>query len=95
MKAVTGNRLTDGAVVYLADDDQWTVQLSRAVRIGDNDALDALSAAQTRVHEIADAYLIDIAENGAPGGRARIRESIRRAGPTVRPDLARQQETAA
>lgn len=92
MKAVTGNRLSDGAVVYLADDDQWTPYLSKAARFGDDDADPVLAAAQSRTTEIADAYLIDVDENTAPAGRQALRETIRKAGPTVRADLGYQAE---
>ena len=87
MKAVTGNRLADGAVVYLNDEDQWTTHLCAAARFADDDADPVLAAAQSRVGEIADAYLIDVDERGEPAGRAVIRETIRGAGPTVRLDL--------
>ncbi|MFC2951683.1 DUF2849 domain-containing protein [Marinicaulis aureus] len=92
MKAVTGNRLDDGAVVYLADDDRWTADLTAAARFDDDDAKDVLAAAQARVKEIADAYLIDVSDAGAPTGRETLRETIRRSGPTVRLDLGYQAE---
>ncbi len=90
MKAVTGNRLSDGLVVYLADNDQWTERLSEAARFSNDDSTAVLAAAQFRVKEIADAYLIDVDEAGSPDGRAKIRETIRKSGPTVRADLGRQ-----
>lgn len=90
MKAVTGNRLDDGTVVYLTDEDQWSVHLCAAARFADDDALDVLVAAQGRVSEIADAYLIDVSEGGDPVGRTTLRETIRKAGPTVRRDLGHQ-----
>lgn len=91
MKAITGNRLADGRVVYLAPDDRWAEQLADAARFADDEAADVLAAAQSRVTEIADAYLIDI-EGRSAAGRERLRESIRSVGPTVRPDLARHTE---
>ena len=90
MKAVTGNRLSDGAVVYLGDNDRWITDLSAAARFEDDDAKGVLAAAQTRVKEISDAYLIDIDEAGAPEGRETLRETIRKSGPTVRVDLGYQ-----
>lgn len=90
MKAVTGNRLDDGAVVYLGDDDRWTADLTAAARFDDDDAKDVLAAAQARVKEIADAYLIDVSDAGAPTGRETLRETIRKSGPTVRVDLGYQ-----
>lgn len=90
MKAVTGNRLGDGIVVFLTDNDQWSEKIEDAARFGDSDSALVLEAAQRRAAEIADAYLIDLDENGAPAGRAAIREAIRAQGPSVRTDLGEQ-----
>ena len=90
MKAITANRLSDGLVVYLDGNDQWTEKQSDAARIDNDESVAALAAAQSRVGEIADAYLIDVNETGAPDGRAKIRETIRKSGPTVRADLGYQ-----
>jgi len=90
MKAVTANRLDDGAVVYLGDDDRWTPQLGAAARFSDDDATSVFAAAHLRVKEIADAYLVDVDEAGALTGRDALRESIRNAGPSVRSDLGYQ-----
>jgi len=90
MKAVTGNRLSDGAVVYLGDDDQWTDRLNGAAQFEDEDAKAVLAAAQSRSLEIASAYLIDLDPAGAPAGRETLRETIRKSGPTARPDLGYQ-----
>jgi len=95
MKAITGNLLTNGSVVYLADNDQWTLQRNEAARFDDDDVAPVLTAAQSRVREITDAYIIDVSADGAPAGRAVIRESIRGAGPTVRGDLGIQAECCA
>ncbi len=92
MKAVTGNRLDDGAVVYLSDDDRWTSDLTAAARFADEDAKPVLAAAQMRVKEITDAYLIEVDDAGAPAGRESLRETIRKSGPTVRLDLGYQAE---
>lgn len=92
MKAVTANRLDDGAVVYLAGDESWTSDLAAAARFDDDAAKPALETAQTRATEIADAYLIDVDDKGAPAGRETLRETIRKSGPTVRLDLGYQAE---
>ena len=92
MKAVTANRLDDGAVVYLAGDGAWTSDLSAAARFEDDGAKSALEEAQARVKEIADAYLIEVDDKGAPAGRETLRETIRKSGPTVRLDLGYQAE---
>jgi len=89
MKIVTANRLNDGAVVYLGDNDRWTLSQSAAAKFSDEDAKPVLAAAQSRVTEIADAYLVEVDDDGALAGRERLRELIRRTGPTVREDLNR------
>jgi hypothetical protein len=90
MKAVTGNRLTDGAVVYLTDNDEWVSDLAAAARFAAADAEPVLAAAKARITEIASAYLIDVDETAAPAGRTALRETIRKLGPTVRKDLGYQ-----
>lgn len=92
MKAVTANRLGDGAVVYRRADGAWTTRLNDADRIEDAQADERLDEAAGDAREVAGAYLIDLDDNGAPAGRARIREEIRRDGPTVRPDFAKRAE---
>ena len=93
MKAITANALEDGAVVYLGDNDAWTTCLKDAARFNDEEAGTVLAAAQTRVDEITDAYLIAVDETGKPSGRDHLREAIRTKGPTVRTDLGRQQSS--
>lgn len=90
MKAVTGNRLRDGAVVYLTIKNQWSERFSDAARFADDDATGVLASAQARSAEIADAYIIDVNGEGDLTGRALVRESIRTLGPTVRTDLGYQ-----
>lgn len=92
MKAITANRFDDGHVIYLDKNDQWTTKIAEAAHFDDAAGKQKLSEASERMTEIAKIYLIDIDENGAPGGRARIQETIRSAGPTIRRDLGYQAE---
>lgn len=92
MKAITANLLSDGAVVYLDENGRWTAQLENAARYEGDAAEAALADATLRATEIADIYLIEVSDDGAPAGRARLRETIRTAGPTVREDLGYQAE---
>jgi hypothetical protein len=89
MKAVTGNRLSDGRVVYLSPNDTWTERLACAQFFADDDVEPVLAAAKSRIAEITGAYLIEASEEGA-AGREALRETIRSKGPTVRPDLGKQ-----
>jgi len=92
MKVITGNRLTDGAVIYLDDNDQWTVRLDEAAQFENEDSVAVLEAVQSRTKELADVYLIEIGNAGAPTGRQALREEIRMSGPTIRSDLGYQAE---
>ncbi|MEL6790837.1 MAG: DUF2849 domain-containing protein [Pseudomonadota bacterium] len=89
MKIITGNHLHHGRVLYLGADDHWVEAINEAAALDDDHALEALAAAQRRVTEIADLYLIDVA-GGEPSGRDALKETIRSAGPTIRDDLGKQ-----
>ena len=93
MKAITGNRLADGGVVYLAPNGSWTEDLGAAEGFGPDKIEAALEGARRRKTEIAAAYAIEVSAEGAPAGREAFRERIRRIGPTVRPDLGRREIT--
>ncbi|PQA87853.1 DUF2849 domain-containing protein [Hyphococcus luteus] len=94
MKAVTANRLEDGVVVYLSNDNDWTSDLTKAARFENDDAKAALAGAEARAGEHAGAYLIEVSDAGAPSGRETLRETIRKDGPTVRLDLGYQAEAS-
>lgn len=92
LQVVTGNRLTDGVVVYLDPAGGWTDRIA-AARVADG--AEELEAAMAdgkqgeREQVVVEAYPIDV-ERGPKGLRpVRIREKIRAEGPTVRMDLAR------
>lgn len=82
MKLVTGNRLKDGHVVYVAADDGLTTRFDLALRLDNADAEAALVQASARRGVLVNPYLIEV-EDGRPSGRDRLKESIRAAGPTV------------
>lgn len=88
---LTAWRLTDGAVVYLDSSGAWVREARRALRL-DQEALGArLDWAKTQLHEIVEPYALSVDAAGIPAGRT-VRERIRAAGPSVRPDLARPEE---
>lgn len=91
MKAVTANRLSDGAVVWLARDGSLTGRFEAAALYTDEDAAAALAQVAAQTTLVASAYLID-ADAAGPAGREALRETIRRHGPTVRRDLGKQAE---
>lgn len=83
MKAITANRLTDGKVVYARPDTGWTPELNEAaVYTDDADADRALDGALRDILSVVGPYLIEV-EDGEPFGRARVRETIRRTGPSA------------
>ncbi|MGB0630039.1 MAG: DUF2849 domain-containing protein [Alphaproteobacteria bacterium] len=87
-KILTANRLTDGLVLYLGPEG-WTQDIDAAERATNDNAaavLEDRGKAAAAANEIADPYLIDMADDGPE----RWRETIRAAGPTVRPDLGYQ-----
>lgn len=89
----TANRLTDGVVVFLGYDGQWTRQIDEA-RLAEceDDLSDLLSEAEASLEGVG-AYLIDVDVRLAEGsGRfvrpAKYRERIRAFGPTTHPTFA-------
>ena len=85
MKALTANRLDDGAVVYW-DGAGWTPDISMAALLG-AEADRALAEALGAETLIVGPYLLDMAAPGAPDPRVRTREAIRANGPTVRTEF--------
>jgi hypothetical protein len=91
MKAVTGNRLTDGHPVYRTAGGAWTDVLEEAGTFDDQaEAEEALNAARAQETVVVSAYLITVDAPGIPNHREAVRENIRAHGPTVRSDLGRQ-----
>ena len=89
-KVMTANRLGDGAVVYLAEDNDWELALD-AAEVADGDvaaaALEARAVVSAARQEVVSTYLfaVSVSEDGiAPVSQ---REIIRAAGPTVGTDL--------
>ncbi len=91
MKAVTANRLSDGAVLWLTREGSLAESFDAAALYTDEEAPAALARVAAQETLVANAYLIDADENG-PAGREALRETIRRDGPTVRRDLGKQAE---
>ena len=91
VKAITANRLADGLPVYLTNEGAWSLALVDAARFEGAVALDALAAAGARETEVVGPYLMDIEEavdTPSPDGRGRLREEIRRDGPTIPSDYS-------
>jgi hypothetical protein len=82
MKALTANRLTDGAVVYLTEAGEWSRLIQDVRALDDVQSEAALSAALAQPHLLVAPYLVEFDE-GRPSGRDRLKETIRANGPTV------------
>jgi len=82
MKIITANRLSDGRVIYVGNDDSAVEALADAA-LFDPDAADAaLEFAAARPAIFVNPYLVEVTGH-TPSGRDRLKETIRSAGPTV------------
>jgi hypothetical protein len=92
-QAMTANRLRDGQVVYLCEDDSWSEHIEHSIVADTEDlakTLQELGARAAAQHAVVDPYLFPVSiENGRIRPLSR-REEIRAAGPSVRPDLGYQ-----
>jgi hypothetical protein len=83
---ITANRLTDGAVVFLASGGRW-VERFEAGRIANNEAeaaaLQQIADAAVTCAEVVAPYLIDAGEIDGRLQPTRYRERIRAEGPSV------------
>ena len=99
MKVVTANRLLDGEVVWLGADESWVGDLSRAKVLETKDDLAAaMTTAEQSIadREVVEAYDVDVVSEDGQVTPKRLRERIRAAGPTILPNLGKQEraETA-
>jgi hypothetical protein len=86
-RAVTANRLEDGAVVYAADGGSWTRQIKDAILFADPGAearlIEQIASLGARA-PVVDVAVIELApEQAGPPRPVRLRERIRLAGPTI------------
>lgn len=90
----TANRLTDGIVVFLGYDGEWTRHIDDARIAERDDDLVELKLEAEAAKEVVGAYLIE-AEVSLPEGRGRVitplvyKERIRAFGPSVHPAFAK------
>jgi hypothetical protein len=89
---ITGNRVTDGLVVFLAKNGGWTETLADSRVIEDNELprMKALADAAARAAIVVEPYPIDVARVGEEIRPLRYRERIRAYGPSIHPDFAKQ-----
>ncbi len=94
VQIATANRLTDGIVVFLGYDGEWTCHIDEArVAEREDDIAELLAEAEASA-SVVGAYLIE-ADIRAPEGRGRMihpqsyREQIRAFGPSIHPAFAK------
>jgi len=79
---ITANRLTDGVVVYLASDGEWTEQIANA-RVADGDeetkALEAEAENAVRERRVVAVYPMPVALKDGTVDPLSVRERIRAA----------------
>ncbi len=93
MKVITANRLLNGDVVWLGQDDDWVerVTLARVFdgkeAVGDGLAIGAKAEADQKVVGV---YEMDVEIEDGIIEPVRLREKIRAAGPTTHPQFGKQ-----
>jgi hypothetical protein len=91
LRIVTGNRLSDGVVVYLGHGGRWSESLDGAEAAPVGPEAEALLAVATAMpNQIVGPYLIEVETSEGVVRPVHIKEAIRAAGPTVRGDLGKQ-----
>jgi hypothetical protein len=92
MKALTGNRLDDGEVVFWKAG-QWVERFADADLFTGDDAAEATEAhGKTQLTVVVDPYLIDVAETENGLAPIAYRERLRALGPTNKPEHGKQAE---
>lgn len=92
-QVVTGNRLHDGAVIFLKADGGWTSLIEEA-RIATSEAevkdLEDLATAAVKARMVVGPYLIAVVADVRGVTPVRYRERLRAYGPSVHPVFGRQ-----
>jgi hypothetical protein len=85
-KAITGNRLSDGLVVFLDQNGGWSMSIADARLVEDGPELDEANAYGKSQHDariVVEPYPIDVQIIDGKPVPVRLRERIRAIGPTV------------
>jgi hypothetical protein len=85
-KMIIANRLTDGLVVFRAEDGTWPESIAAGQLISDDAAADRLlemALSEERDNKIIDPCLIDVSEVDGKRVPDTYREEIRANGPTI------------
>ncbi len=82
MKLLTANRLSDGVVLWYAENG-WVEDGAQAARIDDAEAEALQKTWAARETEVVAPYLIPLTDAGQPVQREHVREFVRANGPTA------------
>ena len=94
-KALTANRLGDGAVVFLNRAGAWSETIDEAAVAQEPDsqaALDRRGKEAEAGNHVTGAYLLEVERRDGHVRALHIRERIRALGPSIRTDLGKQAE---
>ena len=83
---MSANRLTDGRVVFLAEDARWVESIDQGLFIdSDTRRVELFEHAERAVESgtVVDPYLIEVVSEGGRWRPLQLREAIRAFGPTV------------
>ncbi|CTQ64763.1 DUF2849 domain-containing protein [Roseibium alexandrii] len=93
MKVITANRLLDGDVVWLGENDVWVERVTLARTFdGKDDVAEGLSigAAAEKDQKVVGVYEMDVTIEDGIIVPVRLRERIRAKGPTTHPQFGKQ-----
>ena len=96
VKVLTANRLTDGEAVWFGSG-KWLETLKGSAVAETDEAIKMLEGVAERdvaANLVVDVALIDVVRKGRDLYPIRLRERIRAAGPSIRPDLGKQARSA-
>ncbi|MEM9634254.1 MAG: DUF2849 domain-containing protein [Pseudomonadota bacterium] len=93
MKVITANRLLNGDVVWLGENDTWVERVTLARTFDGKEAAAEgleIGAEAEANQEVVGVYAMDVTLDGNVIVPVRLRERIRAAGPTTHPQLGKQ-----
>ena len=93
MNVITANRLLNGDVVWLGEDNSWVERITLAKVLEGKEAVAeglALGAAAEKKQEVVGVYEMAVTIEDGVIVPVRFRERIRAAGPTIHPQFGKQ-----
>lgn len=97
LHVMTGYRLTDGIVIWLTADNEWSEWVedaATAAAAAEADALTAQAKEWERRNQVYEIYLVDVALKDGKPWPVKMREAMRAQGPSIHPQFGKQSERA-